>query len=201
MSVLIDERTKVIVQGITGRDDQTEAVVLIEEIGGAEEEKAAKFIRARMRKKIVAFISARTALPGKRMGHRVYKAKDPRATIAEQMLLELSEQKNDFRLYEFLKQLEKSFRARMEEKGKPIYPNVDFFSEAVYTMLGIARYLFTPIFAVARSPGWLARILEQRKDNRLYRPRSLFVGPGPRRMCRWKKGPRPRFPRRETRGV
>ncbi len=115
------------------------------------------------------------------MGHRVYKAKDPRATIMEQMLQELSRQKGDSRLYEFLKQLEKCFRARMEEKGKPIYPNVDFFSGAVYTLLGIPRYLFTPIFAAARSPGWLAHILEQRKDNRLYRPKSLFVGPTPRR--------------------
>lgn len=114
------------------------------------------------------------------MGHRVYKAKDPRAVIMEQMLKQLAEQKGDARLYEFLKKLEASFRARMEEKGKPIYPNVDFFSGAVYTMLGIPRNLFTPIFAAARSPGWLAHILEQRKDNRLFRPKALFVGPQPR---------------------
>jgi citrate synthase len=68
----------------------------------------------------------------------------------------------------------------MEKKGKPIYPNVDFFSGAVYTMLGIPRYLFTPIFAAARSAGWLAHILEQRKDNRLFRPKALFIGPEPR---------------------
>ncbi len=114
------------------------------------------------------------------MGHRVYKAKDPRAVVMEDMLKELSEKKGDGRLYEFLKKLEKGFRARMEEKGKPIYPNVDFFSGAVYTMLGIPRYLFTPIFAAARSAGWLAHILEQRKDNRLFRPKALFVGPEPR---------------------
>jgi len=114
------------------------------------------------------------------MGHRVYKTKDPRAIVMERMLKELSQQKGDLGLYEFLKQLEESFRARMEKKGKPVYPNVDFFSGAVYTMLGIPRYLFTPIFAAARSAGWLAHILEQRKDNRLFRPRALFVGPGPR---------------------
>jgi citrate synthase len=114
------------------------------------------------------------------MGHRVYKAKDPRAIVMEQMLKDLSKQKNDFRYYELLKSLEQGFRSRMEEKGKPIYPNVDFFSGAVYTMLGIPRDLFTPIFAVARSAGWLAHILEQRKDNRLFRPKALFVGPGPR---------------------
>ena len=114
------------------------------------------------------------------MGHRVYQAKDPRAIIMEQMLLELSQKKGDLRLYELLCQIEESFHRRMEEKGKSIYPNVDFFSGSVYTLLGIPRHLFTPIFAAARSSGWLAHILEQRKDNRLFRPRSRFVGPEPR---------------------
>lgn len=114
------------------------------------------------------------------MGHRVYKAKDPRATVMEKMLKDLSQKRGDLELYEFLKEIEEGFRARMEAKGKPIYPNVDFFSGAVYTMLGIPKYLFTPLFAAARSAGWLAHILEQRKDNRLFRPKALFVGPEPR---------------------
>jgi citrate synthase len=76
--------------------------------------------------------------------------------------------------------VEKALRARMEQKGKPIYPNVDFFSEAVYRMLGIPTVLFTPVFAIARVAGWLAHILEQRKDNRIYRPKSLYAGPEPR---------------------
>ena len=63
---------------------------------------------------------------------------------------------------------------------RKLYPNVDFFSGAVYTLLGIPSILFTPIFAIARAPGWLAHILEQRSDNRLYRPKSLYVGPEPR---------------------
>jgi len=114
------------------------------------------------------------------MGHRVYKAKDPRAIVMEQMLLDLCEQRGDRGLYDFLKTLEAAFRRRMEEKDKPIYPNVDFFSGAVYALLGIPRDLFTPIFAASRSAGWLAHILEQRKDNRLYRPRALYVGPEPK---------------------
>lgn len=115
------------------------------------------------------------------MGHRVYKAKDPRAIIMEEYLRELSEKKGDTRLYETLKEIERVFRDRMEEKGKPIYPNVDFFSGAVYTLLEIPKILFTPIFAVARVSGWLAHILEQRKDNRLYRPTSQYTGPQPRK--------------------
>jgi citrate synthase len=114
------------------------------------------------------------------MGHRVYKAKDPRAIVMENMLADLSKQRGDTTLYDLLKEIEKGFRTRMEEKGKPIYPNVDFFSGAVYTMLGIPRDLFTPIFAAARSAGWLGHILEQRKDNRIYRPRALYEGPAPR---------------------
>jgi hypothetical protein len=62
-----------------------------------------------------------------------------------------------------------------------IDPNVGFFSGSVYTLLGIPRHLFTPLFAAARSAGWLAHILEQREDNRLYRPKARFVGPQPRR--------------------
>ena len=113
------------------------------------------------------------------MGHRVYKTKDPRAVIIEQDLRELSERKGDSRLHDMLKELEGQFRRRMEEKGKPLYPNVDFFSGAVYSLLGIPKHLFTPIFAMARTAGWLAHILEQRKDNRLFRPKCLYVGPDP----------------------
>ena len=114
------------------------------------------------------------------MGHRVYKAKDPRATVMEGMLYDLSQKRGNFQLYDFLKQLEASFGVRINQKGKPIYPNADFFSGAVYTMLDIPRYLFTPIFAAGRSVGWLAHILEQRKDNRLFRPICLYEGPEPR---------------------
>lgn len=111
------------------------------------------------------------------MGHRVYRAKDPRAIVIEGYLEELSEMKGDRTACEILKEVESAFRERMEEKGKPIYPNVDFFSGAVYRMLGIPTRLFTPVFAIARAPGWLSHILEQRVDNRIYRPKAAYVGP------------------------
>jgi citrate synthase len=110
------------------------------------------------------------------MGHRVYKAPDPRALIIEDFLEQLSKKNNDYKHYEILQEIRKVFRDRMEEKGKPIYPNVDFFSGSVYSQLGIPANLFTPIFAVARVAGWLAHILEQREDNRLFRPRALYNG-------------------------
>jgi citrate synthase len=114
------------------------------------------------------------------MGHREYKAKDPRANIIQNYLVQLSEKKQDFRYYEILQEVEKVFRGKMETAGKPIYPNVDFYSGAVYRLLGIPAILFTPIFAVGRVAGWLAHILEQRSDNRIYRPESLWTGPEPR---------------------
>jgi citrate synthase len=114
------------------------------------------------------------------MGHREYKAKDPRANIIQRFLERLSEKKNDFRYYEILQEVERLFRGKMETAGKPLYPNVDFYSGAVYRLLGIPAILFTPVFAVGRVAGWLAHILEQRSDNRIYRPESLYKGPQPR---------------------
>ncbi len=113
------------------------------------------------------------------MGHREYKVKDPRSYIMEEFLKELSDKKNDHRYYEILKEVETKFREKVG--GKPVYPNVDFFSGAVYSLLGIPPVLFTPIFAMARVAGWLAHILEQREQgNRIYRPESLYKGPKPR---------------------
>jgi citrate synthase len=100
--------------------------------------------------------------------------------VMQGFLEELSRRKEDYRYLEILKELERDFRSRMEEKGKPLYPNVDFFSGAVYALLGIPTILFTPLFAMARVAGWLAHILEQRRDNRLYRPASLYTGSGER---------------------
>ena len=116
------------------------------------------------------------------MGHRVYKVIDPRAIIMERFLVELSQRKRDFSYHDILKAIQTTVTASMESAGKSIYPNVDFFSGAVYSLLGIPPILFTPIFAMARVPGWLAHILEQRADNRLFRPKSLYVGPEPQQF-------------------
>jgi citrate synthase len=146
--------------------------------GGANE-KAMEMVehigsKARVREWINRALDEKQKIPG--MGHRVYKTKDPRAIIVEEYLRQLSERKKNFTYYNILKEIEVVFRERMEEKGKPIYPNVDFFSGAVYSLMGIPRILFTPVFAIARGPGWLAHILEQRLDNRLFRPDAIYTG-------------------------
>lgn len=116
------------------------------------------------------------------MGHRVYRAKDPRAIVIEDYLQQLSQRNGDTTYFDILKEIERVFRGRMEEKGKPIYPNVDFFSGAVYRLLGVPTQIFTPIFAIARAAGWLSHILEQRRDNRIYRPKAKYTGSEPRRL-------------------
>ncbi|MBI2608196.1 MAG: citrate/2-methylcitrate synthase [Deltaproteobacteria bacterium] len=110
------------------------------------------------------------------MGHRVYKVKDPRAYILEDLLKSCAEKTGNTKNYEILKELEVTMKLEMEKRGKPIYPNVDFFSGALYNLLGIPRELFTPLFAIARVVGWSAHLVEMWQDNRLYRPKLLYQG-------------------------
>ena len=63
---------------------------------------------------------------------------------------------------------------RYGDKG--IYPNVDFFSGFVYSKLGIPIDLFTPVFAIARVAGYLSHWREQMQDNKIFRPRQVYVG-------------------------
>jgi citrate synthase len=107
-------------------------------------------------------------------GHRVYKAYDPRAVIFDPIAKEFSERAGTGHLYEIAKKLEALVVADLGGRG--IFPNVDFFSGLLYNAMGIDTDMFTPIFAVARIAGWSARILEYLPDNRLFRPRAVYVG-------------------------
>jgi citrate synthase len=107
-------------------------------------------------------------------GHRVYKAKDPRAKILEQMSEELGQRTGQSKWFEMSRAVEARFQPLVAAKG--IYPNVDFFSASAYHVMGIPRDLFTPIFACSRIVGWTAHLMEQYADNRLIRPASEYVG-------------------------
>jgi citrate synthase len=104
-------------------------------------------------------------------GHRVYKTMDPRAAILRDMVKELSEEAGDTKWYEY----SMAILETMQEE-KDIDPNVDFFSASTYYQLGLDPDLFTPIFALSRTAGWTAHLLEQWADNRLIRPRAQYVG-------------------------
>jgi citrate synthase len=108
------------------------------------------------------------------LGHRVYKVKDPRATVLQELAERVFAETGRPRKYEMAVELERVAAGLLGSKG--IYPNVDFYSGSVYQSLGIPTDLFTPIFAIARVVGWLAHWLEQLKNNRIYRPEQIYVG-------------------------
>ena len=104
-------------------------------------------------------------------GHRVYKTFDPRAVHLRKMSKELSEETGHEYLYEWSEAMVKTMK---EEKD--IDPNVDFFSASVYYSIGIKPDLYTCIFTMSRISGWTAHFFEQKANNRLIRPRALYVG-------------------------
>ncbi|WP_137288994.1 citrate synthase [Natronorubrum halophilum] len=113
-------------------------------------------------------------IPG--FGHRVYNVKDPRAKILQERSKELAAEGDD-KWYNYTTTIEQYLS---EEKGlaeKGIAPNVDFYSGSVYYQLGIPIDMYTPIFAMSRTGGWVAHVLEYQEDNRLIRPLSRYTGP------------------------
>ncbi|MBI2803797.1 MAG: citrate synthase [Planctomycetes bacterium] len=107
-------------------------------------------------------------------GHRVYKVKDPRATVLQNLAERVFVDTGRPAQYDLAVEMEKVMAEKLGPKG--IYPNVDFYSGIVYDALGIPADLFTPIFAIARVAGWLAHWLEQMQNNRIYRPEQVYVG-------------------------
>jgi citrate synthase len=107
-------------------------------------------------------------------GHRVYKAEDPRAEI----LRGLAETASDPDFFELsLKTEQRALEMLNERKpGRRLYTNVEFYSAAVLAAVGLPGDMFTPTFAVARSVGYSAHVLEQVSNNRLIRPQSEFIG-------------------------
>jgi len=113
-------------------------------------------------------------------GHRVYKNYDPRARIIREMCHEvLSKLGNDndpmFELALRLEEIALNDEYFIERK---LYPNVDFYSGLIYKALGIPTNMFTVMFAIARTVGWVAQWMEMisEKNQRIGRPRQLYVG-------------------------
>jgi citrate synthase len=117
-------------------------------------------------------------------GHRVYKNYDPRAKIirevCHQVLEELADSNNP--LFELAMRLEEIALSDDYFVERKLYPNVDFYSGIIYRALGIPRSMFTAMFAIARTVGWVSHWMEMMADpsNRIGRPRQIYQGPAQR---------------------
>ena len=114
------------------------------------------------------------------MGHAVYTLSDPRAVILKEYAKSLSEEKGrmeEFELYEKVERIASELLTSRKNLHKPICCNVDFYSGFVYSMLGIPKQMFTPIFAISRIAGWSAhRIEELVNEGKIIRPAYKYVG-------------------------
>ena len=107
-------------------------------------------------------------------GHRVYKVYDPRARILKQFAERVTNANNQQVLFKTANKIEEVMISRLGSKG--IFPNVDFYSGMLYYSIGFEPDIFTPIFAVGRISGWVARALEYVRDNKIFRPKALYSG-------------------------
>lgn len=139
-----------------------EVIQMLEEIGSVDNVRPYVDDLLQRKAKIMGF------------GHRVYKVKDPRATILQTLAEQLFEKFGYDKYYEIALEMERVVAEKLSGKG--IYPNVDFYSGLVYRKMGIPTDLFTPIFAIARVAGWLAHWKEQLAENRIFRPTQVYNG-------------------------
>lgn len=110
------------------------------------------------------------------MGHREYRLLDPRAAILKPLAEKLCAGTEHENLFRTLEALEAAFNLKMQEKGKDVWANLEFYKGPVYEALGIPAEFFTATFALSRAVGWLAHFAESREDNRIIRPKAAYVG-------------------------
>lgn len=139
-----------------------EVIFMLEEIGSVENVRPYIEHCIEKKQKIMGF------------GHRVYKVKDPRATILQNLAEQLFVKYGEDTFYEIAVEMERVVQEKLGHRG--IYPNVDFYSGLVYRKLGIPTDLFTPVFAISRTAGWLAHWKEQLAENRIFRPTQIYTG-------------------------
>jgi citrate synthase len=121
-------------------------------------------------------------LAGKRImgfGHRIYKVRDPRAALLSDAAEKMANITGDRHLLELTEAVEQTTVKVLAElkPGRDLFANVELYAALILHAVNIPSELFTPVFAMGRTAGWTAHMLEQIEDNRLIRPNSIYVGP------------------------
>jgi citrate synthase len=121
-------------------------------------------------------------------GHRVYRAEDPRARVLRRTAKDLGARRADV-----AEDLERAALAELKvrQPDRVLATNVEFWSAVVLDFAEVPPLLFTPLFVCARTAGWSAHILEQKREGRLIRPTAKYIGPAPRPLASLEDAPTP----------
>lgn len=112
-------------------------------------------------------------------GHRIYKVRDPRAALLSDAAERMAQTTGDRHLLNLTKAVEETTVKVLHElkPGRDLYANVELYAALILHAVGVPSELFTPIFAIGRTAGWTAHMIEQLAETKIIRPESVYVGP------------------------